>query len=104
MRRYVSEVSGDITITGAVRRLQASGPGANGVAARIYLDDAPIHTVMVSPGHQDAISYSVTTTVSVGSMLDFALDPLGDPRYDATYFTATLLLNTRKSRRSLRRK
>lgn len=89
VRRWVSEVSGSITISGTLQ--DADGGGGNGVFGRILVDGVEVYT-----GRVDAISgpatlaYSIDTVVSVGSVVDFAIDPNGNELYDSTIFTAKI--------------
>jgi hypothetical protein len=92
VRRWVSTVSGNVTIAGALADLDTS---ASGVIGYIILDGNQVWSQTVSngnnPGPDNGISYSITENVQVGSIIDFGISTNGPyDQYDSTYFTATI--------------
>ncbi len=93
VRRWVSEVSGTIEITGLLEDLDPGG--GDGVIGRILVDGTEVWRGLVdaAPGTPALASKTFTVTVpsvSVGSLVDFAIDPIWSQGWDATRFTATI--------------
>jgi hypothetical protein len=70
MRRWVSDVAGNVEITGTA----SNGGAGDGVRCRIFNNGVQIGNFLTDG---TAVSYNVQTTVSVGSLIDFAMDPDG---------------------------
>ncbi len=86
MRRWVSETEGEITISGTLANPDAAGDGTIG---RIFVNGTEIYT---QPVNGTSTDYSVTTTVKLGDIIDFAIDA-GEAENevgDTTTFTATI--------------
>ena len=93
VRRWVSEVSGTIEITGLLEDLDPGG--GDGVIGRILVDGTEVWRGLVdaAPGTPALASKTFTVTVpsvSVGALVDFAIDPIWSQGWDATRFTATI--------------
>lgn len=88
VRRYVSEVSGRLRISGLIGDGNVSQ--GNGVIARIFVDGIQVHTTLLDDGAAD-VHYSLDVNALVGSTIDFIVDPRSsnDIR-DTTRFTATI--------------
>jgi hypothetical protein len=88
VRRWVSTVSGRITISGQVANLDDSG---NGVAARVVVDGATLWTQVVNDVAPPGSSYVVQADVVVGSTIDFVIDPYQSHDTQDTFrFTAII--------------
>ncbi len=93
VRRWVSEVSGAIEITGLLEDIDSGNVG--GVFGRILVDGTEVWSDLVDSysgsAAPDSVSFTVSVpSVSVGSLIDFAIDPNGADSNDATRFTATI--------------
>jgi hypothetical protein len=84
VRRYVSEVTGPVTISGMLSTSAACG---DGTTPRIFVNGTQIFSqnVFGSGGN-----YQVDTNLNAGDFVDFAIDsgPSGDDPCDGTVFTA----------------
>ena len=86
VRRWVSEVSGVITLTGDFKDTNpASG---NGVQGGIYVNGTQVWLGTISNGGGTTFSFS--TAVKAGQAVDFVLDPNGNDYADSTRFTAQI--------------
>ncbi len=94
VRRWVSEVSGIVTISGLLKDDDPNG-GLGGVTGRILVDGVEVYNQIVDayPGSTygpPSVNYSITVPVSMGSYVDFAIDPGWSELYDGTTFTAII--------------
>lgn len=87
VRRWMSEVDGLVTISGVFADL--NDEGGDGVNVSVIVNGSVVFMQTVSNGQTDT-SYSFTTTLSLGSSVDFAIDPLGSDHADRTKFTAMI--------------
>jgi hypothetical protein len=88
VRRWVSSVSGSITIHGEVANLDNS---QNGVAARVVVDGATLWSELVVGVASPGSPYTVQATVSVGSTVDLVIDPYQSHDLQDTFrFTAII--------------
>ncbi|MCA9197253.1 MAG: hypothetical protein KDA87_06930 [Planctomycetales bacterium] len=71
MRRWVSEVDGEVRVDGILNNISASGDGTVG---RIFLDGEEVWS---SASNGNAVPVDLILNVSEGSILDFAIDPDG---------------------------
>jgi hypothetical protein len=88
VRRYVSEVTGNLRLQG-----NASRPGAgDGTTVRIFLDGAPLWSQQLAGGKPADAKFDLTVPVKQGSLLDFTVDPGpgADISYDATAINITI--------------
>ena len=88
VRRWISNVSGEITISG--RLAKADWDCGEGVTGYIIVDGTEVWSQFVDYFDSVGVWYSVTVQVSVGSTVDFAIDPGFNNWCDHTVFTATL--------------
>lgn len=94
VRRWVSQFTGDISISGNLNDINRGG-GGDGVTGRIFLDGVEVYSSLVdhfSPS--GGLPYSVSLSVSTGQFIDFAIDPNGWDGDDSTEFTATIKAST----------
>lgn len=84
IRRYISEVGGYLKISGSTATPSATGDGTN---ERIYVDGA---LVMTQFNDGTTNPYVLETTVSIGSVIDFIIEPgnANNDGNDGSTFTA----------------
>jgi hypothetical protein len=88
VRRWSSEVAGQVTVTGTVHN--ALG-GFDGFRAHIVVDGTTVYSRLVSgAGSTSPAAYSVTFPVSIGSTVDFAVQPNASDCNDHAVFTAVI--------------
>jgi hypothetical protein len=87
VRRWVSDYTGQIHITGDFRDLDTmAGDGAN---VRILLNETEIYSYLNIPSI--AADYEVSAYVEAGDIIDFAIDPVSDTIFDNTRFTSVIV-------------
>ena len=98
VRRYVSEIAGDIDIAIDLRKENVNANGG-GVTGRVFVDGVEVYTQFV--GATDGVGFQTTLVHNVGlnSLIELAIDPLGvainldgiySPRADGTFFSAVI--------------
>ncbi len=88
VRRWESEVSGDVRMTGQFAKLSVDGT-SNGVAAYIFIDGVMSWAWYLEGWDDTGIAFDKVLRVGEGSQVDFVLDPWeGDDRSDRSVFTA----------------
>ncbi len=103
--RYRSPVSGFVTISYDLGKGNTSVPRGGGVTGRIFVDGRQILSRLITNLDSIGVRGSLTANVTVGSFIDFAVDPLGikplvgadsvySARADGTRFTARISTNT----------
>ena len=75
--RYRSPVSGLITIAYDLGKGNTSVPRGSGVTGRIFVDGRQTFTRFIANLNSIGVRGSITANVTVGSFIDFAVDPLG---------------------------
>lgn len=93
VRRWVSEVEGEIDIVGNLAKNSTSGGGlgGNGIVGSIVVDGIEIWSQHVSPFDTNGYDYHIKTIVSLGSVIDFLIKPYEtNDISDDTRFTATI--------------
>ncbi|MCW5939584.1 MAG: hypothetical protein KF884_01345 [Fimbriimonadaceae bacterium] len=85
VRRWVSEVPGQVTLRGNLSKNLAGGEGLRGL---IYVDGKLVWKADIAGNDQVGTDFSVTAKVKVGSLIDFVVDPLGHDRFDHARFVA----------------
>jgi len=86
IRRWVSEVPGQIDVSGQVG---CSDGFARNIVARVYIDGAQVYSYIV-PSGQARQPYSFSAVVNLGSTVDFIFDSNGPDVDDMSYLTATI--------------
>jgi hypothetical protein len=98
VRRYESEVAGDVDIKIDLRKFNPNPSG--GITGRVFVDGVEVYTQFVA--FDDLIGYQTTIVrnVALNSLIEFAIDPLGvatdrgdgiySPRSDGTHFSAVI--------------
>jgi hypothetical protein len=93
VRRWTSTIDGDVIVSGIAHK-HPGGLGGNGVDVRIVVDDAVAYARFIDGTDAVGESFEVPATVTVGSTLDFVVDPHeSDDNYDSTIFTARIWLS-----------
>jgi hypothetical protein len=90
VRRWISGVDGIVSLTGNIADL--NGQSGNGMIGHIFVDNnTPVYTVGIKNGDDAGINYSVAINVTVGTVVDFAIDPKNSNDWaDSTRFTAVI--------------
>jgi hypothetical protein len=86
VREWVSNFSGDITISGSLAKTDAGG--GNGITGDIFVDGTEVYSQFIAPSDLIGVSYAFDVHVNVGSVVAFAIDPTdNNDLFDATKFT-----------------
>lgn len=93
VRRWISTVNGDITLEGDFFD-RNTGCG-DGVHVFIYKNGQNIYEYLDVPGN--SVPYSLTTNVSFGDTIDFAIDRKFDGGCDDTHFTNNIFVDVTQS-------
>lgn len=88
VRRWTSNVSGEITISG--RLAKGDWDCGEGVTGYIIVDGTEVWSQFVDYFDAVGVWYSITVQVNEGSTVDFAIDPGFNNWCDHTVFTATI--------------
>lgn len=89
VRRWTSTVTGNITISGSVRK-SADAPTGDGVDARILVDGVQKYSQFIAGADTVGVSFAVAAPVAVGSVVDFMLGPHANDATDTTFFSAQI--------------
>ena len=89
IRRWVSEVAGDVVITGRLAKREDTTNG-DGIIGMIFVDGGGQYSQTVAGSDDVGYDYSVCVSVTAGSNVDFAVSAgdAGDEGSDSTLFTA----------------
>lgn len=101
IRRYTSEVSGLVRIDFDLHKENISNPRGGGITGHLFVDGLEVFSSLIDNLDGIGIQDSVFATVNVGSLIDFAIDPLGpgappggdgvaSARADGTHFSAVI--------------
>lgn len=90
VRRWISEVSGKIDITGSLS--DRDGGLGDGIVGYISVDGVNILEQTILDGNHSGFDYAITVSVDIGSIVDFAVSPGPDSSdiRDMTKFTAVI--------------
>jgi len=88
VRRWVSTVAGAILISGHIAKYNTSG--GDGVTGYVFVDGVQKWSQKIV--YNDAVGkdYSISTTVAVGSLVDFVVSPDSGDYADGVYFTSVI--------------
>jgi hypothetical protein len=90
VRRWTSTFAGDVTIRGEIAKIDLVS--SNGVDAFVYVDGQQRYTTFIAGDDGGGRSYEIVATLSLGSTVDFVLDPHeGADRHDLTRFTGIVV-------------
>lgn len=89
IRRYVPTTAGPLRITGTLAASSSGGTCGDGTIGRIYVDGVEVFERTVS---NLSVGYSIVVNASVGSKIDFVIDPgaANNDFCDSTTFTAVI--------------
>jgi len=99
VRRYVSEIAGTLAVRFDARKINIANPNGGGITARIFVDGTPLLSQYIANMDGLGVQGTLNVPVSVGSRIDFAIDPLGvvsprdgvySPRADGSHFSAVI--------------
>jgi hypothetical protein len=103
VRRYQSEVAGLVDIAFDLRKINVSNSLGGGVTGRIFIDGVEVYTQFIENLDDLGVQGVLTANVSVGSFIDFAIDPTSNnppggqspfsARADGSHFSATISPN-----------
>ena len=95
-RRWVSGVSGTVTVSGYVQRPWGEGANRTGIIALFFLDGAELTDERIeidSAYDHNVYEYSFDVSVADGTTLDFVVDAhSGDTSGDSTHFASTITI------------
>ena len=85
IRRWVSDRSGTVILSGKFSR----GGGGDGTLLRILVNGAQIFATQIDPDEEG--TYTVEgVQIQPGTVIDFAVDAIGDSNFDATNMTSVI--------------
>ncbi|HUT30769.1 MAG TPA: DNRLRE domain-containing protein [Sedimentisphaerales bacterium] len=91
VRRWVSEVTGPIRITGNLAKIDETC--GDGVIGYIIIDGQEFWSHDVAYNDTVGVNYSIDVDLNVGSLVDFAIAPDGTDWCDGSRFTALITWN-----------
>ncbi len=88
-RRWVSTVSGAVTLTGLIAHHEYFGLNmlGNGTEAHILVDGQAVFSYDVGLMDFQGTSYTLNLNINQGSVIEMVVGAKGDPLFDATTFT-----------------
>ena len=100
MRRWVSDVDGPVRLDFDLRKLNTN-PASGGITGHVFVDGVEVFSSFISATDDVGIQSFLMLDVSVGSLIDFAIDPAGElvpgrgdgvesARSDGTLFSARI--------------
>lgn len=91
VKRWTSEVTDTVTISGSVRRGQAAN--GDGITLRFYVNgvDQTANNVTIEGSDTSVKNFSFSVPVAAGQFIDFAADRRGNPSFDSTVFNAQIV-------------
>ncbi|OCR01555.1 hypothetical protein BCD67_18875 [Oscillatoriales cyanobacterium USR001] len=98
VRRWVSEVDGDIQILGNLAKSDTYFNGRqDSITGSIFINGVPIWSQYIAPNDGYGVNYNLNTAITKGSFVDFAINPNGNDLNDTTRFTATITTDVSES-------
>ena len=88
VRRWISEVDGQVRITGELAKIDDTC--GNGIVGHIIVDGNQEWAQYIRYDDPNGVEYGVDVDVSIGSLVDFAIDPYDNADCDGTRFTANI--------------
>jgi hypothetical protein len=94
IRRWISPVEANITVTGRLAKFNTSSNG-DGIVGAIVVDGTTVFSRQIAATDGVGVTYSVVATVVPGSVIDFIITPgaASADGNDGTRLTATIILN-----------
>jgi hypothetical protein len=90
IRRWTAPQAGTISITGNVH--EWSTAGGDGVFAIIRKNGVELKRIAIANGNATGVNFSVPTSVTAGTTIDFVINRIGTNWYDSTAFNPTIVL------------
>jgi hypothetical protein len=92
-REWISNFTGDVTISGSLAKSDISG--GNGVTGHIFLNNTEIWTQTIAFNNNGGVTFNLPETISSGDKIFFALDASGTDATpndfnDSTFFHGTV--------------
>lgn len=91
-RRWLSEVDGEINISGTLAKENPNG--GDGITGIILIDGLEVFSQPIAFNDIIGIDYSVNAFVNIGSLVDFVIKPGTNSTSDVTIFNTTIDLVT----------
>lgn len=88
VRRWISEVGRNINMSGTIAKNNTGG--GDGITGHILVDGVKVFSQALGASDSTGVNYSISATVKVGSVVDFAIEPGGTDHFDGTDFTAII--------------
>lgn len=104
VRRYTSEVAGTVRVDFDLRKINVSNTNAGGITGHIFVDGLEVLSQFIGNADGVGVQDSLYLDVGVGTLIDFAIDPLGlatssdgreSARADGSHFSAVIEPDTR---------
>ncbi len=92
VRRWTSTMAGPVGIDISMLRGPSNSLG-DGVRLHVFVDGVKQAIVGLDPTNAAGISLTLFQNIEVGSVIDFAIDPVGNPFFDGTRFSAIISSN-----------
>ena len=92
VRRWVSDLDGPINIHVDMSRNNPEFAG-DGVKLRVFVDGVQQLAIELFANNEAGIAFDLSAAVAQGSVIDFAIDPIGNAAFDATRFHALITSN-----------
>lgn len=89
VRRWISPVSGSVSIYGELAR-DKIGRNGEGVTGRVLVDGKEVWSRHIAVGDGKGLYYAADASVSVGSIVDLVVEPGANDLYDSSKFTAKI--------------
>jgi uncharacterized protein (TIGR03382 family) len=89
VRRWTSTIDGPVEIDIDMLRGPSNALG-DGVRLHVFVDGVKQAVLGLDPANAAGVSLMLFQNISVGSVIDFALDPIDNPSFDGTRFNAII--------------
>lgn len=90
VRRWVSEANGVVNITGHLADYSPDNGSDDGIVGHIIIDGNTVFAQIVYAGDTTGVDFSLDTTVTTGSLVDFCVAPRANDGTDTTTFTVVI--------------
>ncbi len=77
IRRFQSSLAGPVSIAYDIHKLNTTNLNGGGITGRIFVDGVEKLTQFIANADGTGVQGVLTVPVSVGSLIDFVIDPLG---------------------------
>ena len=92
VRRWVSNINGPVMIQMDLSLFNALGqPQADGVRLHVFVDGERRLVSTLNPANPTSLELELFESIAEGSVIDFAIDPIGNSSYDAVEFSAVIM-------------